>query len=112
MEHLADHRAEHRHEQQNAKGGSRKEPRVICRPPGEKGASAAMSTRLSSQERRAIGTDGADQLTPAANGARLAERILPTTLDVISGARHAYVLERCAEPDAVVEFLRQHPLDA
>jgi 3-oxoadipate enol-lactonase len=52
-----------------------------------------------------------DRLTPIDNGARLAERIPSAEFRRISGARHAYFLERRSEAkEAALEFLDRHPL--
>ncbi|MEJ8278009.1 alpha/beta fold hydrolase [Pseudonocardia spirodelae] len=52
-----------------------------------------------------------DELTPPANGRRLADRIPGAELVVLPGARHAYFLEPRATRE-VLRFLAAHPLPA
>ncbi len=51
-----------------------------------------------------------DELTPPANGERLAELIPGAELQILPGARHGYYLERPDATDAVLEFLAAHRL--
>ncbi|WP_223279589.1 alpha/beta fold hydrolase [Streptomyces sp. SDr-06] len=69
----------------------------------------ALLPRISAPTLVLHGTD--DRLTPPANGALLAERIPGATLRLLTGARHAYFLERSEEAGgAVLDFLAAHPL--
>ena len=54
--------------------------------------------------------DSRDELTPAANGERLAQLIPGAVLRILDGARHGYFLERPDATDAVLDFLAAHPL--
>lgn len=51
-----------------------------------------------------------DELTPAANGERLAQLIPGAVLRILDGARHGYFLERPDATDPVLDFLAAHPL--